>query len=1076
MSAADDIAIVDSDGETDFSYVAHGQSKLADRVLRSSHSSSSRSLNQRRGSSPCSNMASSSNGSLSSKQSAAKRGSLALFDDQDPSLLDPRRFTPTLHASLVSEILSLRRELESRNHVIEDLESTLEETRDTADSLSDSLAHATRENRTLKRQMSLVEGGTFSAVEELTRERDEILESANDLRKRLEQAHQKIKSQEEDHDKAQKFWEQDQLKWQSERRDLETKIHITEGRLKAVLQEIMLHQSLVSNSRPASSGSNASVPDNRTITGSRTPSIKSGRTSPVGLRRTSIESDDRRTVRFSMDSMNMQINDMNLADELALDDEDCFDNDRPESRSFIYDGRPTSVMSSKRGSMPWSALRYSMDMSRHMGSPDLLERLQNLDTIVDMDINSRAPTTSLEYRDAAVQFTPPPSPGPSVSSEKSVEDEASKPVFSYRDAGVQFTPPPSPPLSAIVEHTEDHTIPEEKVSHYKDTGVQHELVPGESLETTDIWEERQSHVNIIAEEAEKSTLAHGESDTILSPIQSADLVSSSCQTTDELLEDLLKAHGDFENPQEEKPRVTYTESAAVQTDEISPDELKFLPFAGRCQDRMSFEIPLIAIHPPASNPPTPRSSVVLPPHTKNASCQVDRSDFETTQSIATQTEEIRIDQRKVRLPQGLLPSPIPYFPNDSLSPGDSTSETPFPPPKSPRRKLFQLIRRGDPNYNSTAPSSPKSSDENDTSPRGYKRIQRKESTTFDSESQTDYASTKTENSSTLPSLSGHQAHQLEQLDEEENEEDEVLSRASFVSEMPMGTLRRTLTLARSTKKPTRSLATHSASSQTMDSDATAQLPYPVPVRHSSRNRAATNSNFAHKDDPTYLPLYLTAEDTPEWAVSSRKEGRAGNYAARSHDGTRTPVARAKLKEPMKRVRANAVPKATTTPGARTISPAAERSPTPPSLHDASLMSPPILKNKQSSGHLQSSRTESSYQQTSVVDAIAQTMVGEWMWKYVRRRRSFTVSENRDNMGKLGEEGGSGARHKRWVWLAPYERAVMWSSKQPTNGTALLGKSGRKRKWRIGRATVGASMVLIATFELTGYHSDCAICS
>lgn len=99
-----------------------------------------------------------------------------------------------------------------------------------------------------------------------------------------------------------------------------------------------------------------------------------------------------------------------------------------------------------------------------------------------------------------------------------------------------------------------------------------------------------------------------------------------------------------------------------------------------------------------------------------------------------------------------------------------------------------------------------------------------------------------------------------------------------------------------------------------------------------------------------------------------------------------------------------------------------------------------------------------------------------MWKYVRRRRSFTVSENRDNMGKLGEEGGSGARHKRWVWLAPYERAVMWSSKQPTNGTALLGKSGRKRKWRIGRATVGASMVLIATFELTGYHSDCAICS
>jgi hypothetical protein len=41
------------------------------------------------------------------------------------------------------------------------------------------------------------------------------------------------------------------------------------------------------------------------------------------------------------------------------------------------------------------------------------------------------------------------------------------------------------------------------------------------------------------------------------------------------------------------------------------------------------------------------------------------------------------------------------------------------------------------------------------------------------------------------------------------------------------------------------------------------------------------------------------------------------------------------------------------------------------------------------------------------------------------------------------DGVKGVRHKRWVWLAPYERAVMWSSKQPTSGSALMGKSGRK---------------------------------
>lgn len=91
------------------------------------------------------------------------------------------------------------------------------------------------------------------------------------------------------------------------------------------------------------------------------------------------------------------------------------------------------------------------------------------------------------------------------------------------------------------------------------------------------------------------------------------------------------------------------------------------------------------------------------------------------------------------------------------------------------------------------------------------------------------------------------------------------------------------------------------------------------------------------------------------------------------------------------------------------------------------------------------------QPTSVVDAIAQTMVGEWMFKYVRRRKSFGMGESKDSWeGKNPDEvsaniTNSGVRHKRWVWLAPYEGSIMWSSKQPTSGPALLGKSGRKCK-------------------------------
>ena len=91
------------------------------------------------------------------------------------------------------------------------------------------------------------------------------------------------------------------------------------------------------------------------------------------------------------------------------------------------------------------------------------------------------------------------------------------------------------------------------------------------------------------------------------------------------------------------------------------------------------------------------------------------------------------------------------------------------------------------------------------------------------------------------------------------------------------------------------------------------------------------------------------------------------------------------------------------------------------------------------------------QPTSEVDAIAQTMVGEWMWKYVRKRKSFGITESAQvefeaerNHGENHSVSG-GIRHKRWVWLAPYERAIMWSNKQPTSFPALLGKNGRKRK-------------------------------
>ncbi|KAJ2974634.1 hypothetical protein NUW58_g8596 [Xylaria curta] len=80
---------------------------------------------------------------------------------------------------------------------------------------------------------------------------------------------------------------------------------------------------------------------------------------------------------------------------------------------------------------------------------------------------------------------------------------------------------------------------------------------------------------------------------------------------------------------------------------------------------------------------------------------------------------------------------------------------------------------------------------------------------------------------------------------------------------------------------------------------------------------------------------------------------------------------------------------------------------------------------------------SSQKMPTVMEAVTQTMVGEWMFKYVRRRKSFGVAEGG------GREENSNDRHKRWVWLAPYDRSILWSSKQPVTSNALQGKSGRK---------------------------------
>lgn len=63
----------------------------------------------------------------------------------------------------------------------------------------------------------------------------------------------------------------------------------------------------------------------------------------------------------------------------------------------------------------------------------------------------------------------------------------------------------------------------------------------------------------------------------------------------------------------------------------------------------------------------------------------------------------------------------------------------------------------------------------------------------------------------------------------------------------------------------------------------------------------------------------------------------------------------------------------------------------------------------------------------MIQAITQTMIGEYLWKYTR---------------KTGREGMSEKRHRRYFWVHPYTRTLYWGEKDPSSAgrTELKTKS------------------------------------
>lgn len=961
---------------------------------------------------------SSSSGSKLSKQRSvtppgersSKRSSREVTADDSISMLDPRRFTPTLHANLVSEILALRRDQDEKTRLIESLEGTLHATKEEHDSLQQNFTSMSKESRSLKRQMSLLEGGTSSALGELARERDDAVESITETKKRLEIAQKKIRNHEDDSQRVHELWAKDKDGWDDEKRKYERRIHVAESRLKSILEEVAAYQA----AHGGATQGQAVEPE----------AEDAGRDIDAASVRTMSMTNSLRHSLVTSPGPNQQPG-HSLADELGFDDSDQSDADMPES-----------VLSS-----PQLGHTFSRDGGAH-------QRNYSIDSAPSNKVRSK-------------QFMNPAA----LDTLEGVSEEMRLPApkVTYTETGVQYSPPPSPVLAPA----EDAAATRAKSTSGAENGP----------------------CEIEANQSRKRIQSHNKSVGVESPCHP--MISASAQTIETPLSPPITpklADGFEEQSTKSAPPTPTMVSSAVQTE--LPTKPPALTISSPPVPPTPVDIPSISIQPPTSRPTTPHSPR-LPPHFKHFGCQVNLSTTVSTTDSGVQTEGIQVDKRLARLPAHLQPSAITSRPNSPAKDASTNGRDFTPAPANAANR--QVLRGSITQSFGESPSSPAEAGDdgldvylganNDDGPlsvleKSPLRRPRRYSSLFagfdsassdgadefgdadvsDSEYRTALSAPRPRSNASRPSKRGsfgtattspdqtmHSGRSSAKSyrtdlynsfgitdnsgvgDKHSRKSSKNCDKASITSSTVGSKQGSAMRKAAMIQSGIASQQTRSRSPSLPDGR---NPPFPIPTRESSKrlnyngytpseqsspSRAGDNE---HKRESNNVRRVRSAAALARTQRSGRRGSGSPPPLSVSTEATEgsglPPLPRNDLTTPRNRDRTGSHYKRH------------RQKPSTTTEHTLNTL------NTDPMSVSQASTTQSS----GVVDAIAQTMVGEWMYKYVRRRKSFSVPDS------VKDDSGND-RHKRWVWLAPYERSILWSSKQPSSGSALMGKSGRK---------------------------------
>lgn len=911
--------------------------------------------------------------------------------------IDPKRFTPTLHASLVSEILTLRRELESKHRFIDNLESNFASVKSENDNLSSQLTQSAKESRLADHRFKTLENGTLDAVEDLVRERDDAKSASADLKTKLDNLNKRSRKQEEETVQSYNSWEREKQSWENERRQLERRVHVTESRLRTFVEEMSIQQNALEKQDIESEPGDSAFKDSGLGNDSDAGSIRSYRPLKHMRNQSSISI---RSIARSFGSPKKGLTSTNLADELGFDEEEEYDMDESEHDDDELLGTSMLGRTSSRRSVASTGSSKAMKL---------------------LGLSDAAPLGRSDTKDIATSNSsraPRPGSIPEIAAQLGLQLAGA--ALRYVDSGVQSSRPSSP---AILPSKAKDVITLDDARLLDGTGPDnstHAYTQDAGQTRLSLVDQRQKNVPLSPPE------------TPVAPT--------------------IPMNNEPDRTPTAEIRPVY-QCSSTQTDFSETTQSSSLR---RNSTAESVSIPFIAIHPPMS----PSSGFpVLPPGTADASVQTDSDLPANSCDAAVQTEEIRVDNRPIKLPPHLLPSSVDDFvyseivvakQNDGVIPEITGSQSFVQGPRRNSNKLpLKALDLPRPILLAAAREEERMKGKQFAPFANTSTIQSyfgNSTKWHESDTAEEYTSDIDPNDifGTTPGLTRHRSAfngppKTVPEDREISPAHDPLAgsgrRDSEVSSpgarpwSSRGRVGSSWSSHAGIRYQSRSPSPTSRGSSSQGTSS--QPPFPIPLRSSSRVRSAATSES--NSSPT-------RQNTR--SLASRRSDRDMHLAR---------------KPSLRKVQSSSTMKSATRMSPRRRR-RAQLTPIQSMAFDSSLSFPPPMPDTPLESAILSPQTDysdtaevrnimqasesaiedNSNQEASLVDAIAATMVGEWMWKYVRRRRSFGVGESTPS-----EDGMNGTRHKRWVWLSPYERTIMWSSKQPNSGMALLGKTGRK---------------------------------